>query len=117
MPVSTHSTDDFDHRKQWLVDRLHLLSEVFSVDVCAYAVMSNHLHLVLRVDRERAESWDAYEVVARFGRLYRMSLAAYGVRAARRVGGEAIKDIQCAGIVRQVAENERVLLQRSSDPW
>ena len=72
-----YSGKNFDHRKQWLVDRLHLLSEVFAVDVCAYAVMSNHLHLVLRVDRERAESWDADEVVARFGRLYRMSLAAY----------------------------------------
>ncbi|MFK7989956.1 MAG: transposase [Sandaracinaceae bacterium] len=68
---------NFDHRKQWLVDRLHLLSEVFAVDVCAYAVMSNHLHLVVRVDKERAESWDDDEVVARFGRLYRMSMAAY----------------------------------------
>ncbi|MFK7988271.1 MAG: transposase, partial [Sandaracinaceae bacterium] len=32
---------------------------------------------VVRVDKERAESWDDEEVVARFGRLYRMSMAAY----------------------------------------
>lgn len=32
---------NFAHRKQWLLDRLALLSEVFAVDIAAYAVMSN----------------------------------------------------------------------------
>ncbi len=28
-----------DHRKQWLVERFKLLTEVFAIDICAYAVM------------------------------------------------------------------------------
>ncbi|MDN5850910.1 MAG: hypothetical protein L0H63_14950 [Nitrococcus sp.] len=33
---------NFDHRKQWIVDKLMELTEIFAIDVCAYAVMSNH---------------------------------------------------------------------------
>ncbi|WP_240352513.1 transposase [Agarivorans sp. Alg241-V36] len=47
----------FEHRKQWIVDKFTQLTQVFSVEVCAYAVMSNHYHLVLRVNQEQAEQW------------------------------------------------------------
>ena len=40
------SGQNFNHRKQRLVDRIHLLSNIFATDICAYAVMSNHYHLV-----------------------------------------------------------------------
>jgi REP element-mobilizing transposase RayT len=43
----------FDHRKAWVEARLLELAEVFSISVLAYAVMSNHLHVVLRVDLNR----------------------------------------------------------------
>jgi len=33
---------NFDHRKQWLVDRIKTLGDIFSLNVCAYAAMSNH---------------------------------------------------------------------------
>ncbi len=61
----------FEHRKQWLVDRLRGLSDIFAVDVCAYAVMSNHFHLVLRVDREAALAWSDEEVIERYQRLFK----------------------------------------------
>ena len=60
----------FDHRKDWLVARIKFLAEIFAVDVAAYAVMSNHYHLVLHVDRQRAEEWSDEEVCRRWGRLY-----------------------------------------------
>ncbi len=44
---------NFDHRKQWLEDRIYELASIFSIKICAYAVMSNHYHLVLHVDREQ----------------------------------------------------------------
>lgn len=56
----------YDHRKAWVEDKLAFLAEVFAIDVCAYAVMSNHYHLVLRVDVELAQSWSMNEVVERW---------------------------------------------------
>jgi len=32
------------------------LSSVFAIDICAYAVMSNHVHLALCVDKEKIKS-------------------------------------------------------------
>jgi REP element-mobilizing transposase RayT len=39
----------YEHRRQWIVDRIQFLSEIFSIDICAYAVLHNHYHLVLKV--------------------------------------------------------------------
>ncbi len=61
---------NFEHRKQWLEDRLLALAEIFSVSVLAYAVMSNHLHVVVRVDPGAAMSWHDQEVAERWVRLF-----------------------------------------------
>lgn len=63
--------ENFDHRKQWIVSRLKFLSYVYAIDICAYAVMSNHYHVVLQVDRERALAWSDEEVVERWMQLYK----------------------------------------------
>ncbi|MDJ0657739.1 MAG: hypothetical protein QNJ40_26505, partial [Xanthomonadales bacterium] len=39
------SGKDFEHRRQWFVERLALLAQAFAVEVVAYTVMSNHFHL------------------------------------------------------------------------
>ncbi len=62
----SYSGKNFDHRKPWLLQRLALLAEVFAIDITAYAVMSNHYHVVLHVDRAAAETWDRDEVVRRW---------------------------------------------------
>lgn len=61
---------NYDHRKQWIVSRLKFLSYVYAIDICAYAVMSNHYHVVLHVDKARAESWSRTEVAERWMQLY-----------------------------------------------
>jgi len=66
-----HATGkNFDHRKQWLVDKFKELAGVFAVDICAYAVMSNHFHLVLHIDREKARAWSDEEVKERYASLF-----------------------------------------------
>jgi REP element-mobilizing transposase RayT len=62
---------DYSHRKQWVLDRLAQLAEVFAIEICAYAVMSNHYHLVVYVDREKARRWTAEEVIRRWSALHR----------------------------------------------
>ena len=62
---------NFDHRKQWILGRVKLLSSVFSIDVCAFAIMSNHFHLVLHVDTQRAQQWSDEEVIVRWSGLYK----------------------------------------------
>ena len=62
--------NNYEHRKIWVVERLTELSEVFAIEVCAYAVMSNHSHLVLRVDQHKAQSWSEEQVMAQWEKLF-----------------------------------------------
>jgi len=32
----------YEHRKQWVADKLSELAKIFAIDVCAYAIMSSH---------------------------------------------------------------------------
>ena len=61
---------DYSHRKDWVLERLQFLASMFAIDVCAYAVMSNHYHLVLHVDRKRALSWTDQEIIERWSRVF-----------------------------------------------
>ncbi len=49
-----HSGQSYEHRRQWVVDKLGQLSRLFAIGICAYAVMSNHYHLVLKVVKSGA---------------------------------------------------------------
>lgn len=60
----------FDHRKAWLIARMRRLAQAFAIDIAAYAVMSNHYHLVLHVNRERSRHWSKDEVIRRWLMLY-----------------------------------------------
>lgn len=63
----------FNHRKPWLVKRFRVLAKVFAIDIAAYAVMSNHYHLVLHVDQRRSQRWSDDEVIDRWLALYKGS--------------------------------------------
>lgn len=53
---------------------MRLLSQVFAIDVCAYAIMSSHYHLVLHVDVALAGSWSDEVVAQRWTTLYKAPL-------------------------------------------
>ena len=73
-----HSGQSFEHRSAWLEERILLLAGVFAVDVYAYAVMSNHYHVVVHVRPEQAREWCSLDVAQRWTR----------VCSPRRVHGE-----------------------------
>ena len=47
--------DGFEHRRQWIEDRIEMLAGKFAVSVCGFAVMGNHLHVLVRLDPGMAE--------------------------------------------------------------
>jgi REP element-mobilizing transposase RayT len=57
---------DYEHRKGWIRDQLQLQANIFALDICGYAIMSNHLHLVLRTRPDLAASWDDRELARRW---------------------------------------------------
>ena len=61
---------NYEHRKPWVVEKLKQLSEVFAIDICAYAIMSNHYHVILHVDAETAKHWTQDEVIERWRKLF-----------------------------------------------
>lgn len=65
-----YSGQDYSHRREWVESRLKTLAERFAIDICAYAVMSNHLHVILRVDAEQSARWDNDEIVERYTALF-----------------------------------------------
>jgi len=88
------SGKNFDHRKERILERLALLTDTFAIDVCAYALMSNHYHLVLRLDPARAQAWTDGEVIERWRRLYTgpAFVSAYLNGTALHAGEQAMLD-------------------------
>ena len=61
---------DCSHRKAWVLERLTQFAAIFAIDICAYAVMSNHYHLVLFVDQLRAQQLTSLEVATRWTQIF-----------------------------------------------
>ena len=72
--VDAFSGKSYEHRRQWVEDRILLLADVFAIDVCAYAVMSNHHHVVLHINRAKSLQWSDEEVCQRWHRLFKGTL-------------------------------------------
>jgi hypothetical protein len=69
--VDHYSGKDYEHRRQWVVDRIRLLSSLFGIDVCAYAVMSNHYHLVLKACPDQLEDLSDDDIMDRWCALFK----------------------------------------------
>lgn len=67
----TQTGRSFSHRKHWLEARLKQLTKVFAIDVCAYAIMENHYHVVVRLCPSRAQRWKDEEVLDRWYALFK----------------------------------------------
>jgi len=60
----------FEHRRAWVEERLELMAKLFAVEVAGYAVMSNHLHVVVRMQRDLPHAWGADDVARRWFAVY-----------------------------------------------
>jgi REP element-mobilizing transposase RayT len=66
-----YSGRSFEHRRQWVLDRLRELADIFAIDLCAYAILSNHYHVVLHVDADKAKGWSDQQVIEHWCKLYK----------------------------------------------
>jgi hypothetical protein len=57
-------------RKVWIESRLRELAEIFAISVGGFAVLDNHLHVLVRLDPDIVGNWSDEDVVRRWGRLF-----------------------------------------------
>lgn len=65
-----YSGQDYEHRRQWLENKLHKTAKAFAIKLCAYAIMSNHYHVVIHLRPDLSSSWSDREVVKRWHSLF-----------------------------------------------
>jgi hypothetical protein len=63
------SGKNFEHRKDWIQQRLELLAGACAIEVLDFAVLDNHIHLILRTRPDIAQCWSDREVVRRWWQL------------------------------------------------
>ncbi|MDQ7049264.1 MAG: hypothetical protein Q9M92_06865 [Enterobacterales bacterium] len=68
--MDKESGRSYEHRRQWIENRILELANVFAIEVYAYAVMSNHYHLVVYFDPKAPNQWTDLEVAERWLKAY-----------------------------------------------
>lgn len=79
-----YTGQSFEHRKDWVEQRLQLLAECFAVAIHAYAVMSNHLHVVLQLDPAWQAAWTDVDIAQRWVRLFPPRIDSDAARTSKR---------------------------------
>jgi REP element-mobilizing transposase RayT len=95
----SYSGKSYEHRRQWIENRLLELGSIFAIDVCAYAVMSNHYHVVLHINQPHADAWPVHEVIERWHSLFKGSLLSQ-----RYIQGEILGKAEQNALSDQVEE-------------
>jgi hypothetical protein len=68
-----YTGQSFEHRRKWMVERIRFLTDVFSIEVGAYAIMSNHYHLVLYVNESELANCSDSEICECWSKIYSLS--------------------------------------------
>ena len=92
--IDPYSGCNYEHRRQWVVDRIRLLSSLFAIDVCAYAVMSNHYHLVLKLCPEQFDELDDDDIMARWCALFKGPLLVQRYRRGKRLSSPELSTLR-----------------------
>ena len=79
--VDRYSGKSYEHRRGWIEDRVRVLASLFSIQLCAYAVMSNHYHLVIKLCPGESLGWSDDEVLERWTSLFQGPLLVRRYRA------------------------------------
>ena len=100
--VDLASGKNYEYRREWIRARIEKLASVFGVDVLAYAVLSNHLHVVLRTRPDVVAAWSDKQVALRWLQIFP------GKRIDEQLGDPTSTDVEALA-----KDSERILLVRS----
>ncbi len=93
-----YSGKNYDHRRAWVESQLLKLEKAFAIDIAAFAVMSNHLHVVLRVDIDTVNRWSQREVAKHWHQLFK------GKKLTRKFAkGESVGEHEASKLKRAIA--------------
>lgn len=62
----------YEHRRKWIEQKIYALTHIYCIDICAYAIMSNHYHLVVNINKDRASTLSQHQVVERWGNAHKL---------------------------------------------
>ena len=68
--VDAATGKDYSFRREWIRRRMETLASVFAVDVLSYAIMSNHMHQILRNRPDVVAAWSDEEVAIRWLKVF-----------------------------------------------
>lgn len=98
---------DYSFRREWIRSRMERLASVFGVDILTYAILSSHMHLVVRTRPDVVQAWTDDEVALRWLRVFP------GKRFDEQLAEPTTVDVRAlAGNMERIA----VIRARLSDP-
>lgn len=62
----------YEHRREWIEQKIYALTHVYCIDICAYAIMSNHYHLVVNINQDKALKLTLHQVVERWSQIHKL---------------------------------------------
>lgn len=68
--VDKFSGKSYEHRRDWIKERLIYLAQFYGIDVLGYAIMGNHLHVILRNRPDIVQTWSDQEIARRIWFLF-----------------------------------------------
>jgi REP element-mobilizing transposase RayT len=93
------SGQSYEHRRQWVEDRIRLLASLFAIEVAAYAVMSNHYHIVVKLVPDQLLSVSDREILRRWSCLYKGPFVLQ-----RYTNGQSLNDQDAAHLAKLAAD-------------
>ena len=62
----------YEHRREWIEQKIYALTDVYCIEICAYAIMSNHYHLVVNINQDKALKLTLHQVVERWSQIHKL---------------------------------------------
>jgi len=90
--VDHYSGQNYEHRRQWVVDRIRLLSSLFAIDVCAHAVLNNH-HLLLKLCPEQLTDLSDDQIMDRWCALFKGPLLVQRYRGKEALSAPEVETV------------------------